>query len=326
MSGNLFDVFVVGSTAADPTGDASLARALAARHRAPVDVVARAIAAKNLRAGQGLGPEQAQSLVRQLQALGAVTVIRPSQGAPATPTSQTALTATPPSASFQVPARLSLPETRAPVPRPDPTVGDDPFAAPGGSGPTERKLELDLGGRSSADLPRAHGSLAGASAMNLKGITATSSASGLSIDDATNAHSVRCTQHGLYFDKRKASGCRKCLASAREVANTMEAAAFRGSALRADPVKRAFIGLTVALVVGFLPAAYQTFARGAGEVRRLRAEQEILSGKPATEAVTLHWETLDQQVNQAHHDSAQTTAILWLLVTGGALAGWYRVT
>lgn len=324
MSGNLFDVFVVGSTAADPTSDASLARALAARHRAPVDVVARAIAAKNLRAGQGLSPEQAQSLVQQLQGLGAVTVIRPSQGAPSTVSPQTVVPASPPSATFQVPARLALPDTRAPVARPP--VSHDPFGAPGGSGQNDRKLELDLGGRSSDELPRARGSLAGASAMNLKGITATSSASGLSVEDATNAHSVRCTQHGLYYDKRKASGCRKCLASAREVVSTMEAAAFRGSALRADPVKHAFIGLAVALAVGFLPAAYQTFARGAGEMRRLRAEQGILSGKPATEAVTIHWETLDQQVKQAHHDSAQTTALIWLLVTGGALAGWYRVT
>src|SRR5687768_6150986 len=114
MSSDSFDVFVIGSTGGDPGADATLARALATRHKAPIDVVARAIAAKNLRAAQGLGPDQAQSLVKQLQSLGAVTAIRPSQGGTKIAITPTGV-ASPPSAMFNSPARLAL-DTRPSAP------------------------------------------------------------------------------------------------------------------------------------------------------------------------------------------------------------------
>src|SRR5512139_446706 len=77
MSGNLFDVFVVGSTDPSAAGETRLAAALSAKHGVPLATVAKAIAAKNLRAGQSLDQAQAQALVRHLQSIGAVTVIRP---------------------------------------------------------------------------------------------------------------------------------------------------------------------------------------------------------------------------------------------------------
>ena len=48
-----------------------------ALRRVPSATVAKAISAKNLRAGQSLEQAQAQALVRHLQSIGAVTVIRP---------------------------------------------------------------------------------------------------------------------------------------------------------------------------------------------------------------------------------------------------------
>src|SRR5450631_399580 len=76
MAGNLFDVFVVGSTDPSAAGETRLAAALSAKHGLPLATVAKAISAKNLRAGQSLDQAQAQALVRHLQAIGAVTVIR----------------------------------------------------------------------------------------------------------------------------------------------------------------------------------------------------------------------------------------------------------
>ena len=76
MAGNLFDVFVVGSTDPSAAGETRLAAALSAKHGVPLATVAKAISAKNLRAGQSLERVQAQALVRQLQSIGAVTVIR----------------------------------------------------------------------------------------------------------------------------------------------------------------------------------------------------------------------------------------------------------
>jgi hypothetical protein len=77
MPGNLFDVFVVGSSDPSAAGETRLAAALSAKHGVPLATVSKAISAKNLRAGQSLEQAQAQALVRHLQSIGAVTVIRP---------------------------------------------------------------------------------------------------------------------------------------------------------------------------------------------------------------------------------------------------------
>ena len=82
MAGQRFDVFVVGSADPSPAGETRLASALSSKHGVPLATVAKAISAKNLRAGQSLEQAQAQALVRQLQVMGAVTVIRPAAGLP----------------------------------------------------------------------------------------------------------------------------------------------------------------------------------------------------------------------------------------------------
>ena len=82
MAGQLFDVFVVGSADPSPAGETRLSSALSSKHGVPLTTVAKAISAKNLRAGQSLEQAQAQALVRQLQVMGAVTVIRPAAGSP----------------------------------------------------------------------------------------------------------------------------------------------------------------------------------------------------------------------------------------------------
>jgi hypothetical protein len=416
MPGNFFDVFVVGSSDPSAAGETRLAASLSAKHGVPLATVAKAISAKNLRAGQNLEQTQAQALVKQLQAMGAVTVIRAAAGrapspspsgaaarapsvqpAPMAPLGMPAAKVATPSPGSGWPGAPSAGSTPAPAnsgAQPQPgfgmpslrtsTAGDqfaqlgaplqpaapaagthDPFAPKRGSTPvlgtparaarpspsptpspashqaqpsssglaldvrTNPKLDLDRSDRSGSEeemqpvRPRPSTSASSLREMDAGG------ASGVAMDeDPRNLNLVRCVQHGLYYDKTKASGCRKCLSSAREVANkmTMEATPFHMGNLRRKPTQRAFLGLLFALVLGFLPAAYYCFGPGTTEVRRLRVEQELLSRQPGTEEIVRRFDELDGQVGETHDRSTRNTAIVWVAVASVAMLGWYKIT
>jgi hypothetical protein len=165
--------------------------------------------------------------------------------------------------------------------------------------------------------------------MNLNRMSATSSASGLSVDKAVaaEAYRVRCHKHGLLYDTRKASGCGKCMETGRKLSAAFEAKAAGIKIAHFDSaVKRAFAGLALALVIGFIPAAYHAFRIGARDIHRLRDEQEVLSRKPATEEILHQYEQLNTSVESAAGHATRTTGLVWLVVSGLALAGWYRVT
>src|SRR4030095_5551504 len=111
---------------------------------------------------------------------------------------------------------------------------------------------------SSAERPRSTGgtSLPGASALNLTRMSSTTSPSWLSVDKeaAAEAYRVRCHKHGLLYDTRKASGCGKCLDKGRKLSAALEAKAAGIKIASFDnSIKRAFAGLALALVVGFIP-------------------------------------------------------------------------
>jgi hypothetical protein len=420
MAVNLFDVFVVGSADPSAAGETRLAAALSSKHGVPLATVAKAIAAKNLRAGQALEQAQAQALVRQLQAIGAVTVIRPAagRGQNQSGTSHVAKSASPQAfakVSGVQPVATMPPgasSTRQPTPSPAGTAGmsglladsmsgagqaagfggpgfgmpalgsastADPFAplapsrsapaapadgrdpfqprriatpvistavkdrtpaprqhpsVPSGSGlaldaSPPPKLELQRGDRVGADeevsAVRARPSTAGAS---LREMDAGGSSGVAMDDDPKNLNLVRCVQHGLYYDKTKASGCRKCLAGARDYINKIEqqATGFRIGDFRSKPAKRAFLGLVFALVFGFLPAAYYCFGPGATDARRLRVEQELLSRQTGTEENLRVFDDLDVQVKASHERASRNTAIVWFAVAGVAMLGWYKIT
>jgi hypothetical protein len=409
MAGNLFDVFVVGSADPSPAGETRLAAALSAKHGVPLPTVAKAIAAKNLRAGQGLEQGQAQALVRQLQTIGAVTVIRPAAGrSPATsstgqspkatgtqpapavpqpapgartkqptpspgsgwPGAPAAPTPPAPRQSPAAPADFAMPplgaapaaDPFAPLapsvePAAPPRGGRDPFQprhaptpavsmaprpptpAPHQSVPSSSGLALDVSpaprlelargdrGGSEEDLVAAR-ARPSTSAASLREMDAGGS-SGVAMDhDPKNLNLVRCVQHGLYYDKTKASGCRKCLSSARDIAAKFEArdATVRIGDFRGKPAKRAFLGLLFALVLGFLPAAYYCFGPGSTLARKLRVEQELLSRQPGTEEIVRRFDELDAQVGDSHDKTTRNTAIVWVAVAGVAMLGWYKVT
>jgi len=153
--------------------------------------------------------------------------------------------------------------------------------------------------------------------------------SGVAMDeDPRNLNLVRCVQHGLYYDKTKASGCRKCLSGAREVAikMTSEAAPFRVGDLRQKPAKRAFLGLLISLVLGFLPAVYYCFGPGKEEIGKVRVEQEVMSRQPGTEEILKRFDQLDAQVAPLHEKASRNVAIVWVAVTSVCMLGWYKIT
>ncbi len=409
MAGNLFDVFVVGATDPSAAGETRLAAALSAKHGVPLATVAKAISAKNLRAGQSLEQAQAQALVRHLQSIGAVTVIRPVAAArPPGQAPSPAARGAPPqagSAPLVPPAagRVSTPMGAVGGGWPASMLADpltpgsqSAFAAPGGVGPAgvvdpfgpprqagppgsaspgasdlfqpNRSLSpapglanrqrqtgtlpatspgrpsasglavetspgprLELAradrGASEEDMSSAR-SRAGGSAASLREM-GMSGNSGVAMDeDPKNLNLVRCVQHGLYYDKTKASGCRKCMSPAREVAikMTADATVLHVGDLRRKPTKRAFLGLVFALVLGFLPAVYYCFGPGAAEVRKVRVEQELLSRQPGTEEVLKRFDQLDGQVGDLHEQATQKMAILWVAVASVSMLGWYKIT
>jgi hypothetical protein len=415
MAGNLFDVFVVGSADPSPAGETRLAAALSAKHGVPLATVAKAISAKNLRAGQSLEQGQAQALVRQLQSIGAVTVIRAAGARPTTqssapgyvsrtPTVQSTSTPPSPSASgrskvaatpspgsgwpgavatpsplashpsmssgegFGMPALttpqpvdpfspLSPPPPAAPAPSEGgrnlfeprrvvtPVIATAPRSQHGESTPPPSQTFSNAGLFSGDITPGPKLALArdrndsdsailplrmqpGTSAASLREVV-TNRSSGVVVDeDPKNLNLVRCVQHGLYYDKSKASGCRKCMSPAREIASKMQADAstFHVGDFRRQPSKRAFLGLAFALVIGLLPATYFCFGPGAAEARKLRVEQELLSRQPGTNEILRRFDELDGQVRDSHERATRNTAIVWLAVSSVAMVGWYKIT
>jgi hypothetical protein len=273
--------------------------------------------------------------------------------------------APPPSGNFGRPAAGGAPDPFAPPPSgnfaaPGSGSGPDPFAAPGsapgikldtaaaGSPPARRprpappppppggdldepSLELDTQPRGSSDEFRAQQprTVGGAAALNVGRLSDSTAASGLSVDShvAAEAYRVKCPKHGMFFDTRKASGCAKCLEPGRRMGVAMAEQA-RGFKLAdfENPIKRAFLGLALALAIGFVPAAYHALGLGSREMRRLRDDQETLSHRPATEEIARRFEDLDAAVGNTKSRYMRNTGLIWIFFSGGALAGWFKLT
>lgn len=265
----------------------------------------------------------------------------------------------PPSGTSQRPRTHAAIDPFAPPPtgpRPEADAAPDPFmpqpsalrvSPPSGLGPASRRsgdhaafappdlgtsfgsdLEQGLSSNTPTPMPLAGSSLAGASALNTSKIVATRAASGLQVDGNEQAYSVRCPTHGLHYDRRKASGCRKCQEGARQQGESMEMrrARFQLEGFDDDPAKRAFIGLAIALAVGFLPAAFHAKGPGANEVKRLRAQQEDLSRRTGSDDVLRRFDALDAQIPDARKRAMRNTAVLWFVVSASVMAGWYKIT
>lgn len=92
-----------------------------------------------------------------------------------------------------------------------------------------------------------------------------------------------------------------------------------------DSLKRALLGLALALAIGFIPAAYYTFGLSGGEVRRIRARQAELSQQPGSKEITDEFDRLEAAVSRVRHRGLTHTAVIWVMVSGIAGAGLYRL-
>jgi hypothetical protein len=97
------------------------------------------------------------------------------------------------------------------------------------------------------------------------------------------------------------------------------------SDVRRDPIKRALAGLALALIIGFVPAAYYTYGVSGSEVGRIRARQAELSQQPGTPSVLEEFGRLDGDVARVRRRGMIGSAVLWVLVSGLAAAGFFRL-
>jgi hypothetical protein len=363
MAGPGFDVFVVGAADSSTAGQARLAASLASHLGLPPAAVAKGLAERRLRAANNVDQAAAQALVRDLKGLGATTVVRPAT--PPTSTSQQAFAAAAPAAAYDpigpppssggapggIDARFGPPPsapglmvgtgapprgTAPPPPAARPAAA--PAAAPAvtaqafhASEIEDAPLELDTSKTNGEGFRKSPITIAGAGGIQTAAkLFNTSSASGLAVDAeaAGDPNRVRCPKHGLIYDTRKASGCSKCLAPARQVAARIatQAQGVKIADFGEDATRRALIGMGVALVVGLIPAAYHALRMGARDIHRLRDEQELLSRKPATDETLARFDAIESDVKRTKSRAMRNTGLVWLVVAGGTLVGWYRLT
>jgi len=89
------------------------------------------------------------------------------------------------------------------------------------------------------------------------------------------------------------------------------------------PGRRLFLGVALALTLGFLPAAFYARGPGLAGVRALRAAQAALSDQAASHEVTAAFFGLEDDVGRAFHRDAWITLAIWL-GTAGSIGGLYR--
>lgn len=137
---------------------------------------------------------------------------------------------------------------------------------------------------------------------------------------------ARCPIHGLNYDRSKASGCQRCLQPARQVARAIEERqAGWGGNIRTNPVKRAMVGLVLAVLVGLPAAVYYARGINGAEVKSLRARQAELSEQMGTKAVTDEYDALDATIYQVRGRGLRRTMALWILVSGVVGVAWMRL-
>jgi hypothetical protein len=147
-------------------------------------------------------------------------------------------------------------------------------------------------------------------------------------EESKGSDVVRCSVHGLAFNRRQSSGCVRCLAQARARARHLtESGAIRRPSTDAGdaPAPSASSALAgalrvlgVSLAIGFLPAAYYARGPAAEAVGRRRAEQARLGDRPATVASLAEFDRLDAEVSSLETRARVVTAALWASVAAGA--------
>lgn len=304
-----FDVYLIGARDPEPSGQLRVAAAIAGRHHLPAPEVAAALMGTPLRVAARLSAADAQALVDALAALGGTARVSPTGVPLAAGTTSIAPRA----------GRLTDPVSGVHMP--------------------DRRITLK-----SADAHAVPAVVDVAEPIDFAepGADARTGVRGPDI--------VRCPVHGLAYNRRQTSGCVRCLAPARARARTLEDAGVAESraggeppseteaedartgagrwlrARFATPARRALFGLLVALVLGFLPAAYHARASTRGKAVELRRQQAEVAAAPITVETLARFDALDAQVDAIHLRGAKETLLIWLVVTGAAGFAWSRLT
>ena len=281
-----FDVHVMGARAATPAAELRLVAAIAGRFRLPAPAVAAALARGDCVVAQAVARAEADVVLAAIVAFGGIARVEPTAG--------------------------STPDD----------ITDDQL----GAGERRRDGRITLRSADAA-VPPAIVDISGPMEVAQPGTDARVA--------SPERDRVRCPIHGLTYNRRLASGCARCLAPARERARKLveESGAHFGGPLPTDgagappdgAARRAFVGLAIALVVGFAPALYYARAVNGAEVRALRAEQAGLSAEPATRALLDRFDALDTAATQAHRRGAGRTLLIWLGVSGAVGLAWARL-
>ncbi len=144
------------------------------------------------------------------------------------------------------------------------------------------------------------------------------------------ADTARCSIHGLVYNRRQASGCIRCLAPARAQARKLEEATEeaeqRRGRLADSPIRRAFWGLALALILGFLSAAYYARTSNRHDIIALRAQQAEISLLPATKTTLARFDDLDAAVHAMHRRGAGRALLIWMAVAAVTGAAWTKLT
>ena len=364
MPGELYDVLVLGPVEATPSAEARLAAALAGLNGAPLTAIAQGLAEKSLSVGQALDRTAAETLLRQLQTMGALTSIRRASGG----FPQVSLT---PPQTFRgggTPANAPAPE-RPPSngqglrplgshPGRIPTDGlghrvptgagfnmTEPSSRPRGSGRPMAPGAPTLAPPPAAD-PFANGEGVGPIELDRDRKPVASQRpdrpeqqSGSGSSGLINPKLIASkAASGLDLAGSKQSTVERCprhgllydtaksSACRKCLSDGRAALGETPGTLRSSPARRALIGILFALVLGFLPAAYYARVPGAAEVTQLRAEQQELSKALGNEKTMQRFDQIEELVAASYSKSKRNTLLIWIAAGGLLLMLWYRVT
>ncbi|MBC8131644.1 MAG: hypothetical protein H7X95_01580 [Deltaproteobacteria bacterium] len=291
----IFDVYLIGAKDKNPSTQMRLVGSIAARWRLSAPVVAEALEGVPCRVAEKLGRREADALVESLGALGALTRLTLA----GTPLAATSLPAAAGRTRELPPDGLFSPPTR----------NDGRI--------TLKSADLDTGAVVDVSEPIEFAEPGPDAKTGVRG-----------------SDTVRCPIHGLVYNRRKASGCVRCLAPARARARKLqEESRVVGSgdgmgltSLRDNPVRRAFWGLGIALLVGLVPAVIYAKATNRREIDALRTRQAEISTLPSTKESLARFDELDAAVDSAHRRGAGRTLLIWIAVGGITALVWTRLT
>jgi hypothetical protein len=297
MAGPFFDVYLIGAKDSGPSAQMRLAASIAARYRLSALAVAEAFEGVPCRVGGGLVVREAQTLADTLATMGAIAQIAPT-GVPFDASGSSARLTTSTAPSWPTDAFMGIPAAKDRRITLKSTDADPP-------------LVVDL----AAPIEFAEAGPEGRTGVR-------------------GPDTVRCPIHGFVYSRRNASGCLKCLAAARAQARQIQeertgrgpAGPVAGSSVRDNPVARAFWGLAVALLAGFLPATVYARRFNRSELRELRARQAEISAQPATQESLARFDALDAAVDASHRRGAGCAFLIWVAGTGIVGVAWTRFT